>query len=103
MPPSISSDTITTDSIHTDTIGRNINMMECMNIFGYVRKRLALNPYGMSKAMGLGQTAYVRLEDGVKLTKIETIVKLSALASQAGISSEQFLRLLRKDTSNSAE
>ena len=68
-----------------------------MNIFGYVRKRLALNPHGMAKAMGLRQTSYTRLESGVKLTKIETIIKLSALASQAGISSDQFLRLLRKD------
>ena len=74
-----------------------------MNIFGYVRKKLGLTPYAMAKAMGLGQTAYKRLEEGVKLTKIETIVKLSTLASKADISSDQFLRLLRKNTLSSLE
>lgn len=71
-----------------------------MNIFEYVRKRLALTPYGMAKAMGLRQTSYCRLEKGVKLTKLDTIVKLSGLADGAGITSDQFLRLLRKEALN---
>lgn len=68
-----------------------------MEILRLIRERLNLSFYGMAKRIGIPQTAYTYLEKEAHSTTTETLCKAKDLATEAGITDEEFWRELRKN------